>query len=330
MASDTAATRPLQRKVATILSADVAGYSRLMADDEERTLMVFRDHKQVFEDLIAQHDGRIFNTAGDAILAEFASAVEAVRCATEIQAALRTRNDQLPPARRVEFRIGVNLGDVMVHGTDLLGDGVNVAARLQAAAEPGGVCISGSVYDQIRNKLMSLTFRSLGEQNYKNIPQPVQDDFSIAGTGAAGRAAGPRDRGAARLRRPVVAVRWCWRVGGGGLVGVRAASAGSGGGGAAAGCRRCGLPPPTRGYRHGRAMATGPSVRRWPPTTRRAVSMHRQPCMTEKSSASGRAERRASPWCCRARLPPMARRKSCCAAKARMATGASRSTWRGC
>jgi class 3 adenylate cyclase len=173
MASDIDATRHLQRKLATILSGDVAGYARLMAEDEEHTLLIFRGHKQVFETLIAQHRGRVFNTAGDAILAEFASPVEAVRCATEIQAALRTRNDQLPPARRVEFRLGVNLGDVLVQGTDLLGDSVNLAARLQTAAEPGGVCISGSVYDQIQNKL-SLSFRSLGEQSFKNIPQSVR------------------------------------------------------------------------------------------------------------------------------------------------------------
>src|SRR6266852_2924853 len=139
---DSPATPDLVRKLATILSADVAEFSRLMAEDEEPTLRTFRAHAQVFESLVAMHRGRIFNTAGDAILAEFSSAVEAVRCATEIQAALRTRNDQLPAARQVRFRIGVNLGDVLVQHTDLLGDGVNVAARLQAVAEPGGICIA--------------------------------------------------------------------------------------------------------------------------------------------------------------------------------------------
>jgi hypothetical protein len=119
------------------------------------------------------HRGRIFSTAGDAILAEFGSAVEAVRCATDIQSALRTRNDQLPLSRQVRFRIGINLGDVMLQGSDLLGDGVNVAARLQSGAEPGGIWLSGSVYDQIRNKL-SLSFKNLGERRYKNIPQPVR------------------------------------------------------------------------------------------------------------------------------------------------------------
>jgi class 3 adenylate cyclase/type II secretory pathway pseudopilin PulG len=176
--SDSPATPDLERKLATILSADVAAYSRLMAEDEELTLRTFRGHKEVFEKLVELHRGRVFNTAGDAILAEFGSAVEAVRCATEIQAALRTRNDQLPEDRQVRFRIGVNLGDVMVQGQDLLGDGVNVAARLQGAAEPGGVCIAGSVYDQIRNKL-SLSFTPLGEMSYKNIPQPVRT-FAIA------------------------------------------------------------------------------------------------------------------------------------------------------
>lgn len=171
------APQQLERKLATILSADVAGYSRLMSEDEEQTLRIFRGHKEVFESLVGMHKGRIFNTAGDAILAEFGSAVEAVRCATEIQAALQTRNNQFPPQRQVRFRIGVNLGDVMVQGQDLLGDGVNLAARLQTAAEPGGICVSGSVYDQIRNKL-SLSFNPLGERSYKNIPQPVRT-FSI-------------------------------------------------------------------------------------------------------------------------------------------------------
>jgi adenylate cyclase len=187
--ASTQSTEPVERKLATILSADVAEYSRHMAEDEEQTLRTFRAHRTVFDSLISAHRGRIFNTAGDAILAEFASAVEAVRCATEIQAALHTRNDQLAPARQVKFRIGINLGDVMVQGDDLLGDGVNVAARLQAAAEPGGICISGSVYDQIRNKL-SLSFKSLGEQSFKNIPQPVRT-FSITESADQGM---PRSR----------------------------------------------------------------------------------------------------------------------------------------
>jgi class 3 adenylate cyclase len=180
----------LVRKLATILSADVAEYSRLMGEDEEGTLRTFRGHKQVFESLVALHRGRIFNTAGDAILAEFSSAVEAVRCATDIQSALRTRNDQLPANRQVRFRIGINLGDVMVQGQDLMGDGVNVAARIQTAAEPGGVCISGSVHDQIVNKL-SLSFLPLGERSFKNIQQPVRT-FSISEAEGSGALPSPK------------------------------------------------------------------------------------------------------------------------------------------
>src|SRR6202050_1266024 len=182
----------LERKLATILSADVAGYSRLMGEDEEQTLKTFRGHKKVFESLVTIHRGRIFNTAGDAILAEFGSAVEAVRCATDIQSELRTRNDQLAPSRQVRFRIGINLGDVMVQGQDLMGDGVNVAARLQTAAEPGGICISGSVHDQIRNKL-SLSFQSHGEMSFKNIQQPVRT-FSITEADAHGTRPSPKPR----------------------------------------------------------------------------------------------------------------------------------------
>ncbi|HUK42444.1 MAG TPA: adenylate/guanylate cyclase domain-containing protein, partial [Candidatus Acidoferrales bacterium] len=152
----------LERRLATILCADIAGYSNLMGANEEQTVQVFRGHREIFESLVTLHRGRIFNTAGDAILVEFNSAVEAVRCATEIQAALATRNEHLVPAERMLFRIGINLGDVIVQGNDLLGDGVNVAARIQTGTEPGGIRISGSVYDQIQNKL-SLDFKLLGE-----------------------------------------------------------------------------------------------------------------------------------------------------------------------
>jgi class 3 adenylate cyclase len=163
----------LQRRLATILSADVAGYSRLMGEHEEATVQALRGHRAVFDSLLRQHHGRIFNTAGDAILAEFPSAVEAVRCATEIQSALQTRNEHLPPEQKMLFRMGINVGDVVVQDGDLLGDGVNVAARIQTVAEPGGICISGSVYDQIQNKL-SLQFKPLGEQQFKNIGQKVR------------------------------------------------------------------------------------------------------------------------------------------------------------
>ena len=168
----------IERRLATIMMADVAGYSRMMGEDEERTVQTLRGHREIFDALLRLHRGRIFNTAGDAILAEFPSAVEAVRCATELQAALRTRNEHLPEEQRMWFRIGINLGDVIVQGGDLLGDGVNVAARIQTVAEPGGVCISGSVYDQIQNKL-TLQFQLMGERSFKNIAQPIRT-FLIA------------------------------------------------------------------------------------------------------------------------------------------------------
>src|SRR3954466_1889100 len=179
----------MKRKIAAIFAADVAGYSRLVAEDEEETLRRLASYRQVTDDFIARYGGRVFNTAGDAILAEFPSAVEAVRCATEVQAALRTRNEHLPEGERMWFRIGINLGDVIVQGGDLLGDGVNVAARIQASTEPGGICISGSVYDQIQNKL-SLSFKLLGEQSYKNIAKPVRT-YTI-NEGAAVTAPPPR------------------------------------------------------------------------------------------------------------------------------------------
>jgi class 3 adenylate cyclase len=181
MQDDSASATPpqsgIERRLATIMMADVFGYSRMMGENEERTFATLRGHREIFDELLKLHRGRVFNTAGDAILAEFPSAVEAVRCATELQAALRTRNDHLPPDQRMLFRIGINLGDVIVQGGDLLGDGVNVAARIQTVAEPGGICISGSVYDQIQNKL-SLQFQQLREQNFKNISQPIRT-FSI-------------------------------------------------------------------------------------------------------------------------------------------------------
>jgi adenylate cyclase len=188
----------LERRLATILSADVAGYTRLMGANEEATVKTLRAHRAVFEALLKQHHGRIFNTAGDAILAEFPSAVEAVRCATEIQTALQTRNEHLPPDLKMLFRMGINLGDVVVQEGDLLGDGVNVASRIQAIAEPGGICISGSVYDQIQNKL-SLQFRPLGEQQFKNVGQPVRT-FTITHGEAGALPSSMRRMGANTVR----------------------------------------------------------------------------------------------------------------------------------
>ena len=163
----------VSRKLAVILAADVAGYSRLMAADEEGTLAALNERRQVIDELIARHHGRIFGTAGDSVVAEFASAVEAVRAAAAFQLEIERRNAGLPEPRRMLFRVGVNLGDVMVGGDDLFGDGVNVAARLEAMAAPGGLCISGAVHDQIRNKV-DLGFEDLGERALKNIGYPVR------------------------------------------------------------------------------------------------------------------------------------------------------------
>lgn len=161
-----------QRKLTTILAADVVGYSQLMAADEEATMNILRAYLKVTDALVAKHNGRIFNTAGDAFLAEFGSAVEAVRCAISIQEDLAVRNSQLPEEGQMWFRIGVNVGDVMVEKDDLFGDGVNVAARLEGLAEKGGICISGSTFDQVKNKL-SIAFDDIGAQKVKNIPEPI-------------------------------------------------------------------------------------------------------------------------------------------------------------
>ena len=142
-----------KRKLTAILSADVKGYSRLMGEDEEGTIRTLNAYMEVMTGLIQKHQGRIVGTAGDSILAEFASVVDAVRCAVEIQEELKDRNKEFPENRRMEFRIGVNLGDVVEEGDKILGDGVNIAARLESLAEAGGICISGTVYDQVKNKL---------------------------------------------------------------------------------------------------------------------------------------------------------------------------------
>ncbi|QIG51001.1 AAA family ATPase [Nordella sp. HKS 07] len=162
----------VQRKMAAILAADVAGYSRLMGRDEESTFAVLKAYREVIDHLIARHDGRIFGSAGDSVIAEFASPVEAVRCATEIQLEIDKRNADLPEASRLRFRIGINLGDVVVDGDNLMGDGVNVAARLEAMSPPGGICVSEAIYTQVRDRL-SLDFLDLGEHKVKNIARPV-------------------------------------------------------------------------------------------------------------------------------------------------------------
>ncbi len=168
------AEQRVHRRLAAILAADVAGYSRLMETAEEATLAALTAHLgELIEPCIAGHRGRVVKTTGDGLLAEFASVVDAVRCAVEFQDGMRERNRDTPEARRIEFRIGVNLGDVIVQDDDVYGDGVNVAARLEGLAEPGGVCVSGSVHEQVRNKI-EVRFDDLGPRKVKNIGAPVR------------------------------------------------------------------------------------------------------------------------------------------------------------
>jgi adenylate cyclase len=166
-------TKRIESRMAAILAADVAGYSRLMSQDEAGTLQALTAHREVMDRLIADHGGRIANTAGDSVLAEFASAVDAVQCAAQVQEALAAASQDTPEEKRLQFRIGVHVGDVMVRGGDLLGDGVNIAARLESIAAPGGICISDATYGSVR-KAVPLTFTDLGPQKLKNIDEPVR------------------------------------------------------------------------------------------------------------------------------------------------------------
>ena len=163
----------VKRRLAAIFAADVEGYSRLMGTDEVGTLKGLTERRAILDRFIGEHRGRIANTAGDSVLAEFGSAVDAVKCAVDAQAALAEANSNLPPDRRINFRIGVHIGDVMVRAGDLFGDGVNIAARLQTLAKPGSVCISGATYDQVR-KVLPMTFGDLGVQQVKNIQEPIR------------------------------------------------------------------------------------------------------------------------------------------------------------
>jgi class 3 adenylate cyclase/pimeloyl-ACP methyl ester carboxylesterase len=164
----------VERRLAAILAADVAGYSRLMGVDEEGTLAALKAHRRdLINPKIAEHHGRIVKTTGDGALVEFASAVDAVRCALEIQQAMIERNADIPDDRRIDFRIGINVGDIVIDEGDIFGDGVNVAARLESIADRGGICISRQVLDQIEVKL-AVTWRELGRQNLKNIARPVE------------------------------------------------------------------------------------------------------------------------------------------------------------
>jgi adenylate cyclase len=165
---------PPVRRLIAILAADVAGYSRLMGADEEGTHERLKAHlAQLVEPKIKEHRGRTVKNTGDGLLAEFSSVVDAVRCAVEIQRGMAEREPEVPEQQRIRFRIGINLGDVIAEGEDIFGDGVNIAARLEALAEPGRICVSRVVRDQVRDKL-DYTFEDLGEQQVKNIARPVR------------------------------------------------------------------------------------------------------------------------------------------------------------
>lgn len=161
------------RKLVAVFAADVEGYSRLMGADEIGTMKGLTERRAILDRLIGKHRGRIANTAGDSVLAEFGSAVEAVKCAVEAQGALAEVNANLSRDRRISFRIGIHIGDVMVRAGDLFGDGVNVAARLQTLAKPGAVCISGATHDLVR-KVLPMAFEDLGAQQVKNIEEPIR------------------------------------------------------------------------------------------------------------------------------------------------------------
>jgi adenylate cyclase len=177
-----------KRRLSAILMADVVGYSRLMGEDEQATLRTLTAHREIFSRHIKQHDGRVVNAPGDSVLAEFGSVVDAVRCAAEIQRELAEKNAELPTERAMNFRIGINLGDVLVKDDALYGDGVNIAARLESLAEPGGICISGKVHAEVETKL-PFQYEFMGEHTVKNIAKPVAAYKVLSHSGAAARRA---------------------------------------------------------------------------------------------------------------------------------------------
>src|SRR3954468_4255035 len=164
-----------ERRLAAVVAADMVGYSRLMEADETGTLARLKTHRiELIDPSIAKNRGRIIKTTGDGLLVEFQSVADAVLCAAEVQRRMARRNADVSPARWMQFRIGINLGDVIVEDNDIFGDGVNVAARLEMLAEPGGICVSGAVRDQVGERLDDVAFEDLGEQSVKNIVRPIR------------------------------------------------------------------------------------------------------------------------------------------------------------
>lgn len=207
------------RRLAAIVAADVVGYSRLVSTDEEGTLASLQAHRrELIDPKIAEYHGRIANTAGDSILIEFSSVVEAMRCVIDVQREMAVRNDDVPPDRRIEFRIGVNLGDVFVQGGDLLGDGVNVAARLEALASPGGICLSRAARDQIRDR-MEIDLEDMGEVEVKNIARPVRA-FRVMSSSATQA----QPAGAVARQRSLASA---WRIGAAGALAILLLAAGA-------------------------------------------------------------------------------------------------------
>src|SRR5271169_1081631 len=172
----------VDRRLAAILAADVVGYSRLMGADEAGTAQVLREHRAASDPLVAEHGGRIVKTTGDGVLIEFGSVVGAVECALALQRLTAERNARIAGERRMEWRIGIHIGDVLVEGDDILGDGVNIAARLEGIAEPGGICISDDAFRQVRGKI-EVEFADIGEQSLKNIARPLRV-YTISPEGA--------------------------------------------------------------------------------------------------------------------------------------------------
>jgi adenylate cyclase len=198
-------TQAYKRKLTAIVSADVKGYSRLMGDDDEATVSTITSYREVVSKVVQKHRGRVVDSPGDNILAEFASVIDAVSGAVEIQEELRVRNDKLPDERKMEFRIGVNLGDVIHEENRIYGDGVNVAARVESLADPGGICVSGTVFDQIESKL-PLGYEFLGEQNVKNIAKPVRVYKALMDPDAVGKVIGEQGAAPRRGQRTALVV----------------------------------------------------------------------------------------------------------------------------
>src|SRR5512139_556081 len=193
-----------KRKLAAILSADVKGYSRLMSQDEEGTVQTLKQHRVTISCLVSAHRGRVVDSPGDNILAEFGSVVDAVKCAVKIQETLKGKNAVLPENRRMDFRIGVNLGDVIEEEDRIYGDGVNIAARLEGIAEAGGICISGTAFDHVKSKV-SVGYQYLGKQTVKNIPDPVRAYKVLMEPESAGKVIGEREGKGRRWRWKAVA-----------------------------------------------------------------------------------------------------------------------------